>query len=99
MVLAAERNFTVEFERRILQREVDISTRDMVCLGMKTIRHDCLFDCENRWKRFVLDNDLLGGSATKLLRFANDERYDLSAIEHFLVGEQNFVVTHRADVI
>ena len=42
---------------------------------------------------------LLGRGATNLLRFANNQRNDLSVIKHFLVREQNFIMANGADIV
>ena len=42
---------------------------------------------------------LLRRRATNLLRFANNEGNDLSVIKHFLVREQNFIMTNGADIV
>src|SRR3954467_1362383 len=76
-----------------------VAAPDKCRVGMETSGLDCFPNREDRWQRFVFDDHFRGGGATELLGLTNDERYDLSVVKDFLVGEQNFVVTDGSDVV
>ncbi len=80
--------------------DADIAATNEVRFAVKTVRGNRFVDRENWRQRFVLDDRPCSAAARQmLLRFADDERDDLAVIKHFLVREQNFVMTNGADIV
>ena len=99
MILSAKGEFALKSMRRFRQGSSHIAAPDEVWVAVKAVPRNRLLDRENRRQRLVVDDDLGGGGATRFLRIPHHQSDDLSVIKCLLVGEQNLIMPHRADIV